>query len=326
MRQFAESFPEHTTARQDLAGYAELVTAEATDGNADEKREKCFAAAAHLAATLQTKAPTYSVGILTRGNAAIGHLIHHLENLGVEASQEGGNPLTDSKSVERILSALMMSEHPGDKRWAFHVAGSPLAQINGIGPSWIRQSIDDRGIAETIENLASILAPVCDARDTLRLKQLTRLAIQYEPNATDRLRDFIDLVRNKRVERPQEARVRVMTIHQAKGLEFDTVILPQLDSDLTKYSNKPVALLDRPGGIPTGLTRNIKKDKWPLRSKEMARSVWRERGRFDDRSVVLTLRRNDSGQTVSPHDHFSDEKGDQRPQNAWLLGLSCAGL
>ena len=260
--QFAQRFPKHVTARQGVPGYAELVTADVSDGNAEAKREKCFEAAANLVAQLQANAPTCRIGILTRSNAAIGSLIHHLERLGVEASQEGGNPLTDSKAVELILSALMMAEHPGDKRWAFHVAGSPLSCIEGIGPSWVRQKVDDLGIAETIECLASKLATSCDARDTLRLKQLTRLAIQYEPNATDRLRDFVDLVRNKRVERPQEALVRVMTIHQSKGLEFDAVVLPQLDGDLTKYSSKPVAMLERAGDIPVGLSRNISKELW----------------------------------------------------------------
>ena len=39
-------------------------------------------------------------------------------------------------------SALMMSEHPGDQRWAFHVAQTPLAELRHFGPEFVRYEID----------------------------------------------------------------------------------------------------------------------------------------------------------------------------------------
>ena len=107
-----------------------------------------------------------------------------------------------------------------------------------------------------------MLAPKCDPRETLRLKQLTHLAIAYELNAAPRLRDFVRLVREKRVERPQAAPVRVMTVHQAKGLEFDAVVLPELDVALSRQSGNCVADVRELGEPPDAITRYLSSKSW----------------------------------------------------------------
>ena len=266
--QFASRFPEHVTARESLPGHARLVTSRLSDGSADEKRQTCFEDAAAIAKDLVSSAPGKDVGILTRTNQGVAEMIYLLENLDVDVSQEGGNPLTDSAAVEVVLSSLMTAEHPGDGRWSLHALSTPLAKIDRFGPDLIRSMIEEVGIAETVEFLGSKLAPVCDDRDSMRLKQLTRLAIQYESNTAPRLRDFVRLVRQKRVERPQAAPVRVMTVHQSKGLEFDSVILPQLDSDLVRPSSKPIAMSPSPDQPPEGLTRYVSSKNWHFLSKD----------------------------------------------------------
>ena len=51
--------------------------------------------------------------------------------------------------------------------------------------------------------------------------------------STLRADDFVASVRQQRVPDPSSANVRVMTIHAAKGLQFDAVVLPELDASLT---------------------------------------------------------------------------------------------
>ena len=53
-------------------------------------------------------------------------MIYELGKLGVSASEEGGNPITDSPAVEVILSLLTLSDHPGDGIAAFHIENCPL--------------------------------------------------------------------------------------------------------------------------------------------------------------------------------------------------------
>ena len=71
-------------------------------------------------------------------------------------------------------------------------------------------------------------------------------AYRYEPAATGRADDFVRLVSQRRVEDPSSALVRVMTVHQAKGLQFDIVVLPELDNKLTGQSPKLVVGRPRP--------------------------------------------------------------------------------
>ena len=259
---FSKDFPEHITARKNLPGHVQLLTSRKSDGDATEQRMTCFGQAAQLVKVINDAAPDRSIGILTRTNRGVAEMILLLEGLKVDVSQEGGNPLTDSAAVEVILSALMMADHPGDKRWITHVESTPLASLKNFGPDYIRELVDERGVAEAIERLAQMLAPACDSRDTIRLKQLTRLAIAYQGNSAPRLRDFVRMVREKRIERPQAAPVRVMTVHQSKGLEFDAVVLPQLDGDLVRASNKPIAMSKKLGAPPEGLTRYLSHQEW----------------------------------------------------------------
>jgi ATP-dependent helicase/nuclease subunit A len=83
-----------------------------------------------------------------------------------------------------------------------------------------------------------------DGRSFDRFEQLIELAQSYdgEPDLTPG--GFAALARERRVESPDRAAVRVMTIHAAKGLEFDAVVLPDLGSS---WGLRPGQMLvDRP--------------------------------------------------------------------------------
>ncbi|HEY8375009.1 MAG TPA: PD-(D/E)XK nuclease family protein, partial [Nannocystis sp.] len=114
----------------------------------------------------------------------------------------------------------------------------------------IRERLVRDGYAATLDALARDLRPACGERDARRLAQLVELAIRYDARATLRPTDFVRLVEAERVEDPTAAPVRVMTIHQSKGLEFDVVVLPELDVPVFKGGNSPAALPFRE--TPTG--------------------------------------------------------------------------
>src|SRR5205085_10210526 len=74
--------------------------------------------------------PGRSIGVLVRRNSAVARLIFELRSRHqLSASEEGGNPLTDSVAVQLILSLLKLIDHPGDLAARFHVAGSPLGEL-----------------------------------------------------------------------------------------------------------------------------------------------------------------------------------------------------
>jgi ATP-dependent helicase/nuclease subunit A len=254
VRRWCQEFETHETACSDRPGYAQLQTTPLADGN-HSQRDVTLDFAARQIAELTNQAPGRSIGVLVRKNQTVGQLIFLLRRHQVRASEEGGNPLTDSAAVLNVLSALRMADHPGDTVACFHLAHSPLGQMLGIEDPRDREQASDaaarirhrlviEGYGPTIQDWASRLSLHCNPREWNRLQQLVNMAGAYDRVATLRADDFIDFVRSTRVADPMPADVRVMTIHQAKGIEFDIVVLPELDADLIGQPESFV--MDRP--------------------------------------------------------------------------------
>ncbi|MEM6690133.1 MAG: UvrD-helicase domain-containing protein, partial [Planctomycetota bacterium] len=252
IQDFTYQFPEHVTARTELPGYAELRVGHPIEKTFDivserEQSDACYSSAIEVIKHRYQQDPTEAIAVLVRENRGVAMMIHRLNQEGLPASQEGGNPLTDSVVVEMVLSALMITEHPGDLRHEFHLSNTPLAGVVSKGGHLVLKKLEETGLVRTVHWLAKILEPNCAATDRVRLGQLVRLAIQWDANASDRLRDFVDYVRKCRVQRPQAAPIRVMTVHQSKGLEFDTVVLPELHLPLVRPNSDPVTLVSETG-------------------------------------------------------------------------------
>ena len=239
-----ERFARHETHLSGRRGFVELRVA--APGDADEEPEAAlYRELCALVGDLQKRAPHAEIGVLVRRNKIAARIRYELQKppSSVFAREEGGSPVTDSPAVTLVLSLLTMCDHPGDTAARFHVASSPLGgelQFSTYADDrraeelarYVRGRLQSDGYGLTLRWLSEKLAPYCDARDQGRLLQLGELALMYEPRATLRAMDFVRFVEGARRESAGDARVRVMTIHQAKGLEFDVVILPELETRL----------------------------------------------------------------------------------------------
>jgi len=243
VRTWCEAVPRHTTAHRDRAGYVTLESAPRADESTFQVA-RTLAHAADRIASLVAASPGRSVGVLARKNEAVARLIYELRQRGVAASEEGGNPLTDSVAVQTILSLLHLADHPGDTVSRFHLAHSPLGPIlkftdhqDNAGAArlaiHVRRSLLEQGYGPTIARWTSELRPQLGPRDYQRMEQLVELAYGYQSAATLRTTEFVRHIESERVADPLVAPVRVMTVHQSKGLQFDIVVLPDLDSSAT---------------------------------------------------------------------------------------------
>ncbi len=162
-------FLDHSTARDELKGYCCVEVAPAAEGSTDQAKTTLLYAAERIA-ELKKQAPTAGIGVLVRRNAEIGLLISRLRALGVEASEEGGNPLTDSPAVELLLSVLKLADHPGDTVARYHVARSCLAEPLGLlrhdddEAAWnlsreVRRRLATDGYGRTLCDWAERVAP-----------------------------------------------------------------------------------------------------------------------------------------------------------------------
>ncbi|REJ76649.1 MAG: hypothetical protein DWQ29_15855 [Planctomycetota bacterium] len=262
---WVRDFPTHETHRVDKPGYAGLQVAPPPEPGEKPAAPVFRAAAAHVAELLPNLPRETSIGILARTNEAVGKMIYELQRKGIDASEEGGNRLTDSAAVQLVLSAIKLADHPGDTIARHHVATSPLASVLELAighddadaaalAESLRRRLIDEGYGVVLNGWMHELAPHCNARELNRLRQLVALADSYDPLATLRPGDFIRFVKTQKVEDPRAAQVRVMTVHKAKGLEFDVVVLPELDGALTR-TPRFVALRDDPTSPPVRVCR-----------------------------------------------------------------------
>lgn len=246
-QRFSQGFKKHTAFHADLPGQVRLTEPPDREDDSD----KAGALAAFIATRVQelrATAPDASIAILTRTNKPIPGLILALREAGVPAVGERGNPLTDSPATAAAVSALHLADHPADSAALFHVATSPLGEVlgvqwrrdktlNEVEGRWIaarlRTRVERIGLRALLETWQRRLAARMDAAAHARFDQLVDLAGEFEESTGGRPDDFVRLVRARAVEPPgrSPAAVRVMTIHAAKGLEFDAVILPELNKE-----------------------------------------------------------------------------------------------
>ncbi|MEL7497747.1 MAG: UvrD-helicase domain-containing protein [Planctomycetota bacterium] len=255
IQQWAQWFTEHSTNHQTMPGFVSVEMASDCDRQAksfsdrkdrlrnDNVLEATVVRVRQLARTMPDH---QSIGVLVRTNRQVSELIFKLRQRGVHASEEGGSALTDSACVQLILSAIQLADHPGDGLARFHLSHSPLANVFGLSPEHdqnqtairaaaqagaanLRKRLVHEGFGPVIESLARQLLEHATARETKRLQQLTRVAYDHSDARQWQLRPrrFVEFIRDDvKVSDESSARVRVMTIHKSKGLEFDAVVLP----------------------------------------------------------------------------------------------------
>lgn len=242
-RSWSSSFIPHTAAK-DIPGIVRVHIARDCAATESPVLARLRFAADRIQA-ISRAAPNATIGVLLPARRHIARLIHELKHRDILASEEAGNPLTDSPAVAATLSALQIVDHPSDRAARFHVATTPLADHLDLR-TWrsderatefsarSRHHITQHGLASTLRDWRAALLHQVVARDLERMGQLVDLADQFEPRMGPRLRPFIDMVHGRSVESATSERVRVMTIHKSKGLEFDAVVLPDLDAAMLR--------------------------------------------------------------------------------------------
>lgn len=244
------TFSAHEAAR-DLPGFVQVINGPTPEHAGATFTPEEAEHAAKLISHLADEAPRHTIGVLVRQNKAVARLRYELSRLGVRSSEEGGNPLTDSPAVVAVVQLIRLADHPGDTLAAYHVAKTPLGRAVGLtdytdprrarAVSYgVRRDLATFGYGVVLGRWAEAIAGSCDDRDLNRLLQLVELGWRYDDSASLRPGDFVRLVVRTRVDDPTTARVRVMTIHQSKGLEFDTVVLPDLHHKLAEVRGQLV--------------------------------------------------------------------------------------
>ena len=220
----------HRSAQPDRTGQAALLLADDEPGR--------WAATLQV---LQAIAPTkkgLTCAVLVRANATGAALADYLR-------REGGLPAvaeadlhvgTDNPATTALAALLQLAAHPGDQFARQQVAMSPLADLlaaegDAVAMRVLRQ-VQTEGfeawIGDWVRRIETVLL-VDDDFTRGRLRQLTTAGRIFDETGNRDIDAFLRFLADFVVREPEGAGVvRVMTVHKAKGLGFDVVILPDL--------------------------------------------------------------------------------------------------
>ena len=202
-----------------------------------QTRLKCTLALLQKLLPLQHK---LTFGLLTQDNTEAKIATRFLRGEGIRASTDSdASVCTDNPVALAFLALLGMAAHPGDTLSAGLVAMTPsmsrwVAGQHGAMHERLLAQVAAQGIEATLQTVMIELGDELPDDDfsVLRREQLLTVAYEFDATGSRDIDEFIRYARHSRHrDRSDSAGVQVMTIHKAKGLEFDVVFLPFLEGN-----------------------------------------------------------------------------------------------
>ena len=247
---FMSEWTPHESARRDAGkgfvalleyvprkGDADRGPSDREDGDEDEGAGEAaqYEAIARVLADVQPTRKDLSVAVLVRSNrqgrACVDVLRRKLPDLPVVHEGTGG--IVDNPVVTLLLALTRYAAHPADTLALRHVQMSPLAaalEAAGGGlagfPAHFLAEVHAQGFAGALRAWGERLA-IQDPFGRQRLRELLAAAEEFDAAGSCDTDAFEDHIRAYQVKAQAAAgAVRVMTIHQSKGLGFDMVLAP----------------------------------------------------------------------------------------------------
>jgi ATP-dependent exoDNAse (exonuclease V) beta subunit len=226
---------DHESAQPHLGGYAVLRHAGDEAGR--------FAETLRIIAETGALERGLSVAVLVQKNSTAAELADYLR-------REGGLPAvaesdlhvgTDNPLACALLALFRAAAHPGDSAARAQVAMTPLQAVLTAEGCATEDALTGRLLAEihaagferTVETWVrklELALATDDAFSRERGRQLADAARLFDETGSRDVAEFVQFVERHTVRDADTAAVvRVMTVHKAKGLGFDLVVLPDLE-------------------------------------------------------------------------------------------------
>lgn len=244
VRQWEEDWEEHKTSGEagGKAGYTALLEPTHHGERSPSEEEEKFDAVAALLQELRPLDKGLSVAVLVRKNETGEEIVDALRSAcpDMPVVHEGRAAIKDNPVVAVLLALVQFAAHPGDLLAWRHLEMSPLGQVlkkrkanRHTLPLQLLAQIQRDGLESFIRRWGDQLDAVhpLDAFGRNRLRQFVDAAGEFDQRGDhdgNRFQRFIDSYELHDL--GSSDAIRVMTVHQSKGLGFDVVILPDLQS------------------------------------------------------------------------------------------------
>lgn len=206
---------------------------------------------ASLLQEIQPTAKGWTCAVLVSTNARIASVINALRDAGLTARSEGRfQPCVDNDLGVTILALFRVLAHPADTFSLRHVQMTPFSVLLGEKVHAFRESafrlLGATGFAATVQQWMREADVQLGPFSLSRAQDFLEMAAEFDQAFGGKagVDDFIQYAENFSArENPDAGAIRVMTIHAAKGLDFDMVVLPDLEgTPLATRRDKSVCL------------------------------------------------------------------------------------
>jgi len=242
--QWQRSWQEHLCQKDAVPqhGYAAILEPVSDGGKSKPTDEDRYRVVASLLKEIDPLRKGLSVAILVRTNSSGKAVTDYLrrECPVMRIVHEGRASIEDNPVVSVLLSLVKFAAHPGDTFAWRHLQMSPLSECfareklnrSNLSRVLLRQ-IQAEGFQSLIRYWGARLDSVRPLDDfgRKRLNELVGAAIEFDRGNNADCNAFLRFIEGYEThDLATDDAVRVMTIHQSKGLGFDVVVTPDLQS------------------------------------------------------------------------------------------------
>jgi ATP-dependent helicase/nuclease subunit A len=302
IEQWQKFWQEHQCAEDAVpeTGYAALLEPECPEGRKKPEKRDRLHVVADILKEITPLERGLSVAILVRSNDAGEEIVAFLreECSGMNIIHEGKESIKNSPVVLLLLSLVKFAAHPGDTFAWRQLQMSPLGRYfreknlkrETISLKLLAE-IQEKGFQKFIRHWGKQLESVqpLDEFGRKRLQELVDATVEFDGQQSRECNSFLRFIDNYMLNEPAaENAVRVMTIHQSKGLGFDIVITP----DLQEGRNASIAKGEYPDLLSAG--DSLTEGSWVLKMprKIIAQNdivLAGELQRYDEKSCFESL-------------------------------------
>jgi ATP-dependent exoDNAse (exonuclease V) beta subunit len=231
---WSDDWRPHGTEKPLLGGIAELLCAEGEEGR--------FAQTLAILRRADPLARGLETAVLVRTNETASELADFLRRGGFDAVAESDLRVGSDNPLGAAMIALFrVAAHPGDRGAWGHVGMTPLRAalreqgLTGPGALSLQllREVHAGGFEKTIARWLKLVDRQLDPDDSFsreRGRRLVEAGRCFDATGSRDLAEFAQFAGDYTVRDSESAGVvRVMTVHKAKGLGFDLVILPDLE-------------------------------------------------------------------------------------------------
>jgi superfamily I DNA/RNA helicase len=230
---------DHVSHDSDGAGFVQVVQAEKAGRTA--AISDFFEPIENALAAVKPWERGISTAILVRKNSAGEAILAHLKAHGVKnVVFEGDSAVADCPVLSAMIELVRLAEHSADGFAYAHIRHSPVGEAlfpDGVpAPADLSAALladfTRMGMVRKFREVREALKTVPGTWNGFaesRFGDFIKCAAEFEEirDATMRLSDFADFIMHKtRRDFAEAGMVRIMTMHQSKGLGFDWVIIP----------------------------------------------------------------------------------------------------